>query len=322
MRVAVVAACAVGRARATREDAVGTKDFALERVGDARATRADPRIARLDPSATPTRARRAGAAIACAILASDIDLDGDGAAADAVASTLLALLDPSVPSEAEADDAAAAADAAEAASEAAAAETTTKKAPGPLQRGGTLDGDKAAGKDAGSAAKTGALFANGTQEWSDPRWKNGTWDLTQFKLASGETDWDAVIDAEVVHRKALEDCPAVYDEDGLFDTSIVPWWVWVKRFHLPEAEKINGRAAMVGYAFAYVIDAAGGAGLVDLHQSFLGKTAIFLTVAFCLTVRRLEDMETLSVLADEATFYDKQWAASWEGKDRDQFKDQ
>ena len=37
MRVAVVAACAVERARATREDAVGTKDFALERVGDARA---------------------------------------------------------------------------------------------------------------------------------------------------------------------------------------------------------------------------------------------------------------------------------------------
>ena len=34
-----------------------------------------------------------------------------------------------------------------------------------------------------------------------------------------------------------------------------------------------GRAAMVGYFFAYVIDAAGGAGLVDLHQSFLGKTA-------------------------------------------------
>ena len=104
---------------------------------------------------------------------------------------------------------------------------------------------------------------------------------------------------EVLHRKALEDCPAVYDEDGLFDTSIVPWWVWVKRFHLPEAEKINGRAAMVGYAFAYVIDAAGGAGLVDLHQSFLGKTAIFLTVAFCLTVRKLGDIDTLGVLADE-----------------------
>ena len=198
---------------------------------------------------------------------------------------------------------------------AAAAETTTKKA-GPLQRGGTLEGEKAAGKDAGTAAKTGALFANGTQEWSDPRWVNGTWDLNQFKLPNGETDWNAVIDAEVVHRKALEDCPAVYDEDGLFDTSIVPWWVWVKRFHLPEAEKINGRAAMVGYAFAYLIDAAGGAGLVDLHQSFLGKTAIFLTVAFCLTVRRLEDLDTLNVLADEATFYDKQWNATLEGKER------
>ena len=201
-----------------------------------------------------------------------------------------------------------------------AAETSTRK-PGPLERGGTLEGDKAAGKDAGAAARAAAASsaaanraANADAVWSDPRWVNGTWDLDQFKKADGETDWDAVIDAEVVHRKALEDCPAVYDEDGVFDTSIVPWWVWVKRFHLPEAEKINGRAAMVGYAFAYLIDAAGGAGLVDLHQSFLGKTAIFLTVAFCLTVRRLEDLDTLEVLADEATFYDKQWNATWEGE--------
>ena len=44
--------------------------------------------------------------------------------------------------------------------------------------------------------------------------------------------------------------------------------------------------------------------------------AIFLTVAFCLTVRRLEDLDTLEVLADEATFYDKQWNATWEGKER------
>jgi len=195
----------------------------------------------------------------------------------------------------------------------AAAETKTR-APGPLERGGTLEGEKAAGKDAGAAARAATAASEAANRaanadnavWSDPRWVNGTWDLEQFKMADGETDWDAVIDAEVVHRKALEDCPAVYDEDGLFDTSIVPWWVWVKRFHLPEAEKINGRAAMVGYAFAYVIDAAGGAGLVDLHQSFLGKTAIFLTVAFCLTVRRLDDLDTLGVLADEATFYDKQ----------------
>ena len=130
----------------------------------------------------------------------------------------------------------------------AAAETKTR-APGPLQRGGTLEGEKAAGKDAGAAARAATAASEAANRaanadnavWSDPRWVNGTWDLEQFKKADGETDWDAVIDAEVVHRKALEDCPAVYDEDGLFDTSIVPWWVWVKRFHLPEAEKINGQ---------------------------------------------------------------------------------
>ena len=85
--------------------------------------------------------------------------------------------------------------------------------------------------------------------------------------------------------------------------------------HLPEAEKINGRAAMVGYAFAYVIDAAGGAGsgpppVLPREDGHLPHRA------FCLTVRRLEDLDTLEVLADEATFYDKQWNATWEGKER------
>lgn len=196
------------------------------------------------------------------------------------------------------------------------AEVSAKKQAGPLERGGTLKGEKAAGKDAGAAAKAGFILGAGGEEWSDPRWVNGTWDLSQFKKADGETDWDAVIDAEVVHRKALEQNPAVYDEDGLFDTSIVPWHVWVRRFHLPEAEKVNGRAAMVGYASAYLIDLAGGAGLVDLHDSFLGKTAIFATVMFCVLVRRLEDLETFNILSDEATFYDKQWQASWDGVER------
>jgi len=163
---------------------------------------------------------------------------------------------------------------------------------------------------------TGAIFAGEQSQWKDPRWKNGNWDLDMFKNAAGEVDWDAVIDAEVVHRKMLEDNPAVYDEDGLFDTSIVPWQVWMRRFHLPEAEKANGRAAMVGYAFAYLIDAAGGAGLVDLHNSFLGKTAIFATILFVTLVRSLKDIDNLKDLAAEATFYDKQGNASWEGVDR------
>jgi len=195
------------------------------------------------------------------------------------------------------------------------AETAERK-PSPLSKGGTLSGSKAAGKDAGIAAKAGTLGTAASMEWSDARWVNGTWDLSQFKKADGETDWDAVVDAEVIHRKALEDNPAVYDHDGVFDTSIIPWHVWVRRFHLPEAEKVNGRAAMVGYGAAYLIDLAGGAGLVDLHDSFLGKTAIFATVCFCVFVRRLEDIDTFKVLTDEATFYDKQWQESWEGVER------
>ena len=40
----------------------------------------------------------------------------------------------------------------------------------------------------------------------------------------------------------------------LFDTAEIPWWAWVRRFHLPEAEKLNGRAAMVGYILALGVD--------------------------------------------------------------------
>lgn len=194
--------------------------------------------------------------------------------------------------------------------------TTEGRKAAPLQTGGTLKGEKAFGKAAGAAAMTGAIFSGEQSAWKDPRWVNGNWDLEQFKNAEGEVDWDAVIDAEVVHRKMLEDRPAVYDEDGLFDTSIVPWHVWMRRFHLPEAEKANGRAAMVGYAFAYLIDAAGGAGLVDLHNSFLGKTAILATILFVTLIRSLKDLDTLKDLAEEATFYDKQWNASWENAER------
>lgn len=50
--------------------------------------------------------------------------------------------------------------------------------------------------------------------------------------------------AEVVRRKLLEANPVSSnnDEPVVFDTSIVPWWAWVKRFHLPEAELLNGES--------------------------------------------------------------------------------
>jgi hypothetical protein len=46
----------------------------------------------------------------------------------------------------------------------------------------------------------------------DSRWVAGTWDLSRFSNAAGETDWDAVIDAEMARRKLLEDSPIACSE--------------------------------------------------------------------------------------------------------------
>lgn len=58
-----------------------------------------------------------------------------------------------------------------------------------------------------------------------------------------QVDWDAVIDAEMARRKLLEDSPipCVTEEAVVFDTSEIPWWAWVRRFHLPEVSP--GRSA-------------------------------------------------------------------------------
>ncbi|MQL75229.1 hypothetical protein Taro_007597 [Colocasia esculenta] len=95
--------------------------------------------------------------------------------------------------------------------------------------------------------KPGALQSNGAAlkveapRFKDPRWVAGTWDLEQFKK-NGTADWDAVIDAETRRRKWLEENPEASSNTDpvIFDTSIVPWWAWMKRFHLPEAELLNG----------------------------------------------------------------------------------
>ncbi|CAA6667014.1 unnamed protein product [Spirodela intermedia] len=136
----------------------------------------------------------------------------------------------------------------------------------------------------------------------DPRWARGTWDLEQFRK-DGTVDWDAVIDAEARRRKWLEDHPGDSSVDGgvVFDTAIIPWWAWVKRFHLPEAELLNGRAAMVGFFMAYFVDSLTGVGLVDQMNNFFCKTLLF-----------NEDVENLKKLVDESTFYDKQWQATWQ----------
>lgn len=187
---------------------------------------------------------------------------------------------------------------------------------GPLDAGGSLEGDKAFGKDAGAGALNKADLV--AAKWTDPRWVEGTWDYAQFANKDGETDWNGVIDAEINRRRILEENPeaCVLNEEVVFDTAEVPWTVWVKRFHLPEAELINGRAAMLGFFMAYMVDLTTGVSIVDACGSFVGKCAMGVTLLGCLVVRRLEDIESIQELSEEATFYDKQWAESWNGVER------
>lgn len=66
----------------------------------------------------------------------------------------------------------------------------------PLQKGGTLGGQAAEGKDPAPAtlgkASPIAAFVEG--KFDDPRWQSGTWDVKKF-TKDGKVDWDAVIDA-------------------------------------------------------------------------------------------------------------------------------
>ncbi|WOK92930.1 hypothetical protein Cni_G01622 [Canna indica] len=161
--------------------------------------------------------------------------------------------------------------------------------------------------DGGSAAEARVV------QFKDPRWVGGTWDLKQFSK-DGKTDWDAVIHAEARRRKWLEDYPEASsnDEPVLFDTSIIPWWAWIKSFHLPEAEKLNGRAAMIGFFMAYFVDSLTGMGLVDQMGNVFCKTLLFLAVMWVLLIRENKDIEKLKNLFEETTLYDKQWQATWQ----------
>lgn len=167
--------------------------------------------------------------------------------------------------------------------------------------------------DSPGAAESNEEELGGPRRFSDPRWVKGTWDLDQF-VKNGRTDWDAVIDAEARRRKWLEDYPEATNTDDMvfFDTSIIPWWAWVKRFHLPEAERLNGRAAMIGFFMAYFVDSLTGVGLVDQSSNFFCKTLLFISVLGVLLVRNNKDIENLKKILEETTYYDKQWRATWQ----------
>ncbi|KAF8677162.1 hypothetical protein HU200_046634 [Digitaria exilis] len=187
-----------------------------------------------------------------------------------------------------------------------AGETEAEPAPAAASNGAAVKAVEAPAKATEAAAPPVPAFR-------DARWVNGTWDLSKFDKG-GAVDWDAVIDAEARRRKWLEDYPEATntEEAVVFDTSIIPWWAWMKRFHLPEAEKLNGRAAMVGFFMAYFVDSLTGVGLVDQMGNFFCKTLLFVAVAGVLLVRKNEDLHNLKKIIDETTFYDKQWQATWQ----------
>lgn len=74
----------------------------------------------------------------------------------------------------------------------------------------------------------------------------------------------------------------------------------------------TGRAAMVGFFMAYLVDSLTGVGLVDQMGNFFCKLLLFVAVAGVLLIRKNEDLETIKNLVSEITLYDKQWQAAWQ----------
>lgn len=42
------------------------------------------------------------------------------------------------------------------------------------------------------------------------------------------------------------------EDPVVFGTSIIPWWAWIKRYHLPEAETLNGINTRLIYTLFFV----------------------------------------------------------------------
>ncbi|KAH7578474.1 hypothetical protein JRO89_XS01G0386400 [Xanthoceras sorbifolium] len=179
-------------------------------------------------------------------------------------------------------------------------------------------------KDADDELKHGLNTESSVSKFIDDRWKNGTWDLNML-VKDGKMDWDGVIVAgepnkfTKIHfslsarrRKFLEMYPesATNEEPVLFRSSIIPWWAWLMRSYLPEAELINGRAAMVGFFMAYIVDLFTGLDLIGQTGNLICKAGVFVTVMGMILFRKKEDYQNLKNLADEATLYDKQWQSS------------
>ncbi|KAD5961506.1 hypothetical protein E3N88_12979 [Mikania micrantha] len=149
------------------------------------------------------------------------------------------------------------------------------------------------------------LTATSSVRFIDERWKQG------IKVEFGPRI------AEARRRKFLELYPeeATNQEPVLFRSSIIPWWAWITHSHLPEVELLNGRAAMIGFFMAYLVDVLTGLDVVGQSGNFICKIGLFMAVIGVVVFRQKESLKNLNNLAEEATFYDKQWQASWQDQD-------
>ncbi|CAN1827844.1 hypothetical protein LINPERHAP1_LOCUS32057, partial [Linum perenne] len=68
---------------------------------------------------------------------------------------------------------------------------------------------------------------------------------------------------------------------------------------------------MLGFFMGYAVDGLTGMDIVGQTGNWVCKTAILVTLLGVILLRRTEDVKKLRKLADEATFYDKQWKAAW-----------
>ncbi|URD79568.1 Lil3 protein [Musa troglodytarum] len=84
---------------------------------------------------------------------------------------------------------------------------------------------------------------------------------------------------EARRRRWLEDNPEASSTKGpvIFDTSIIRWWAWINRFHLPEAETPNGCLL-----FPFKIDRCD---LLAQMENVFSKTLLLLAVAGVLLIR-------------------------------------
>ncbi|KAF3433226.1 hypothetical protein FNV43_RR24328 [Rhamnella rubrinervis] len=77
---------------------------------------------------------------------------------------------------------------------------------------------------------------------------------------------------------------------------------------------LAGRAAMVGFFMAYIVDGLTGLDVVGQTGNLICKAGLFVTVTDIVLFKRTQDFDNLRKLADEATLYDKQWQASWQDR--------